>query len=323
MAKKMVGFDIGATDAIIVDSKGTVDFRQMPNNVVNEDGIVSPDAFALFIKDFKSNAGIKDDDCAVVLPENATFYRTISCPAMSDEQIKLNLPYEFRNFIGQDAAKYNYDYMVDSVENDENGKPKIMNLTAAAGLKNIIEEYSEAFKKAGLRLKLALPKEICLINLMRVMADENKEYCLVGLGTNTTTIYIFNGSKLIATKAIDMGNRNYNRIIAEEYGIDDVSADVYRIENRENCLKHKSLKALYDKLSLEVMRTINFYRYEHNDTTLDTMYFYGTGSANDFLIKTICKQVEFEQGNIDDLLPINYKSKESADKALVSIGLIL
>jgi len=323
MAKTLIGFDVSTNDAIVSQTKGIAHYEQMPGNLLDEGEIISPNTFAAFLKGLKKNAGASGNDVAVVLPERATYYLTYNCPVMSEEQIKLNLPFEFRNFVGPETGKYNYDFIVDSVENDESGKAKTLNLIAAAGQKEVIEQYESVFKKAGLNLKLALPKEICLINLMKKQAVEDKEYCLIGVGYEYTNVYMFKGSKLEATKAIDIGNKDIDNAISLELNVDIYDAAKYREANKEECLENKHVVKVYERIGLEVMKTINFYKYEHNESTLETAHFFDVGSGNAALIKTICKQISFEKGDINDLLPKEFKNHSDAGKCLVNIGLVL
>jgi len=323
MAKSLIGINVNQIETSLVLS-GKVYHEQMPSNLVNNEGIISPmDSFAKYLKDLKKHGKIRGKDCAIVMPAGTTYFRTVNSPIISDEQVKLNLPFEFKNYIGADMAKYNYDYIVDGVENDENGKPVTMKLVAAAGLKFVTEEYAKVLKLAGYNLKLALPQEICLMNVMKNVAEKDKEYCLIGLGYDHTNVYMFNGSEIVASKAIEIGTKHIDELIASEMAVEEYIAADYREKNYNDCLNSDSAVEIYERIALEVMKVINFYKYEHNDTNLNSAYFFDLSSKNETMIFHICGQTGLSANDIKEILPDKYKNTEDAARYLANIGLTL
>jgi len=71
------------------------------------------------------------------------------------------------------------------------------------------------------------------------------------------------------------------------------------------------------------MKTINFYRYEHNESEISSAYFFSLGSNNKYLIKSICEHIDFTEGDISELLPKEYKLNDDAARCLLSIALTL
>jgi len=323
MGKSLVGINVNDLETSFTENKRQIVFEQMPSNLVDGYNIVSEESFAIFLKSTKKKKKIKTKNCAIVMPEGSTYFRTVVSPSLNDEQIRLNLPFEFRNYIGPDSAKYNYDYIIEGVEYDEDKNPKSLNLIAAAGLKEVVDQYANALKRAGMNLKLALPKEVCLINLMKKVAAKDKEYCLIGLGYNNISVYMFKGSTLVNTKVIDYGTKQIDEKIAFELNTDVYLAASYREKNHDNCLALESVQQLYESISLEVMKTINFYKYENSETELETAYFFDMSANNDVLTSKICEQINFVKGDINDLLPDDYKKKENAARCLVNIGLLM
>lgn len=318
MAKSLVGIELNEINALIADTDGAAVCEKMPANLIDANGVVSPESLAEFLKKLKKNYRL-GKDCAFVLPESSTFFRTVESPAVTEEQLKLNLPFEFRDFVGSDSINYNYDYIVDSVETDDEDNPKTLHLLAAAAHKDTVNEYASIFKKAGFKLKLALPNEMCVINIMNEAAQDNKECCFVGVGYNYTRVYIFNGKNLVADKSIEIGNHDIDKLIADNLNIDEYLAASVRENNQNGILSSVFLNTVYEKIALEVMKTINFYKYEYNNSELNTLYFYGLGAKNETLNNTICDYTEFKKGDISEILP----DKFDDERVLISIGLIL
>ena len=72
------------------------------------------------------------------------------------------------------------------------------------------------------------------------------------------------------------------------------------------------MKDLYDFIAVEIMRAINYYTYENRDNTLETLYYYGGGSAVTPLIETIRSTVDLDVKPISD--------DENVRKALAAYG---
>lgn len=319
MAKTLIGIDLNAIEVSFAHSNGEVAYEKMPANLIDSSTIVSPETLADFLKKVKKKIKLSGSDCAIVLPESATFFRTVESPIISEEQLKLNLPFEFRDFVGVNSINYNYDYMVEEIVKDESGKAVSMKLLAAAALKDVVEEYARILKKAGFRLKVALPNEVCVINLMKKVANPNKEYCLIGVDYDFTRVYIFKGSTLRASKVIEIGNHEIDAVIARNENTEEYLAASVRDNNHNNILASSYLTSTYERIALEIMKTINFYKYEHNDSILDSVHFFAMGCNNATLCDTICSYIDFKKGNIKELLPSPFDD----ERVLMNIGLIL
>ena len=318
---KYIGLDIEDNEIYMAKNGDTV-YMQMPENLLKDNKVISPESLSKFIKSVKKEGSIGGNGIALVLPDDSTFFRNVTSPVVSDAQLKLNLPYEFRDFVGSNSIEYNYDYVVTSYDKDENDNVSGINILAAAANKKVVEEYYNIIKRAGLKLKVALPHEMALINIMK-NADENKEYCLINIAYDHCNVYIFNGNKLTATKMIDIGCKDIDLAIAANLNIDLYLAASYRNTNHNNVLESEYLNNIYENIALEVMKTINFYRYENQETNLSEVYFFGTGCRLNTLKKNICGNVQFTEEDIKNILPDEYKNDENADRCLLSVGVTL
>ena len=318
MAKPLVGIDLNEIEVTMVQENGKTVVERMPANLLNDNEIVSPESLSDFLKKVKKENRLSSN-CALVLPENVTFFRTVDSPVISDSQLKLNLPFEFRDFVGVNSIDYNYDYIVEKIDTDKDGNPVSMHLLAAAAQKEAVDNYAKILKKAGFKLKLALPNEMCIINLMKAKANADKEYCLVGVGYDYTRVYILKGSTIRASKDIDIANKTIDTVIARNENTEPYLVASLRDNNHDGILDKEYLNEVYDSIALEIMKTINFYKYEYNDSSLDTIHFFSIGASNKTLCDNICNYVNFKKGDIQELLPDGFDD----ERALMNIGLIL
>ncbi|MCQ5131339.1 pilus assembly protein PilM [Butyricicoccus faecihominis] len=353
MPKQIIGIDIGDCNVkMAVCSAGAVQrmaVHELPENMVTGGRILSPDSMSEFLKDMKRTHHIPGRDVAVILPEQSVFFRQLSMPAMTADQLKINLPYEFRDYINREKDKYFYDYAVVDRTDDKDGVPVEFELTAAAVLKETISEYRDMFRRAGLKLRVALPQEMAWSNLLRnyeekyplsgegtvlpsgkepspagdgTAADEpqEREYCLLDIGHTATRLYLFHGRRLEMSKLIDNGCSLLDAAIAETMDVDQHVARVYKQTNYENALDAEACQNVYGAIALEVMKALNFHSYEHRDNHLETVHYCGGGSRIAPLIEAIGGAIDLRLVSIESLLPSLPDEAEDALSCAAAIG---
>lgn len=308
MAKKkknLVGIDLGNGE-ISIYYQGKMVVKNIPSALIEDHSIESRERLGQFIADILDSEGIKGRDAALVLPETATYFKTIRTKPMSDQELKLNLPFEFKDYLGNESANYNYDYAVNEIKYSEEGEPEDMELFVAAGHKDSIASAEVILRAAGMRLTVAIPREMAIINLFLQAGDNGadipREYCIVDVGFTRTRVYIITDGIIQGSKTVDQG--------------------VGRIYS-SNGISPEEKKMLYDNIAIEIMKAINFYRYEHQDSEISDVHFCGTESINWELRTAILNALNLREQSINDILPEEAKHTDGALRSIVAIGATL
>ena len=302
IAPRMIGVEFGSnTLKMAVCQNGQVKkmiVKSMPEDLVREGRVTSPDAMVAFLKDLMKENGVRGGNCAMVLPPQVVIGNHVSMPLMSEAELKLNLPYEFRDFVGKDGAKYDYDYSVISVQD------KVMNLYAAAVRKDVVEEYYSIFKKAGLTLKIATPTEMAWANLIMQAENVPNKLCIVDIGHNSTRVSIFVDGNFVMGKDIDMAGALIDQTIADIQQIDAYAARTRKEANMNRILSSDSVNEAYQALAVEIVKTLNFFMY--SDTTpggaLQHLYYCGGSSVIEPLRTALLKSTGMTQHHVYRLL---------------------
>lgn len=306
MVKQIIGLDIGENAVkMAMCGAGHIDclaVSELPENMVTGGRILSPASMSEFLRTMKRENRISARDCAVILPEQAIFTRELTVPAMTIDQLLLNLPYEFRDFITHEKDKYFYDYAVIRRRDDEDGKPIEFDLTACAVLKETIAVYRDMLRRAGFRLSVAIPQALAFANLLRTRAVEG-ESCLLDIGHTSTRVLLYHGRQLEMSKVIEHGCSLLDLAIAETMNVDEHVARSYKITDFEGALSLEACKNVYASIALEVMKALNFHSYEHRDNTLDKVYYCGGGALVRPLLDAISEAIPLELEDIRPLLP--------------------
>ena len=284
MAASIAGMDIGmASVKVAYREGGTVRLisRALPENIIGEDGVIAPQTLTTLIADMRKQERIRAKNVVMALDDSSTFFRHVTLPPMSDAELKLNLPYEFRDYIDEDPGNYVYDYAVDEIPLKEDGEPERLELYAAAASRKLIEERAGMIKKAGYRLKIALPAQMAYTRLLLDYLERNPEedglhQVFIDIGYERVSVHLFQGAKFKASKTIDFGCRDIDMAIADLKGVDRHVASTYKQSNFEGVLDAPECEAVYDRLCFEINKVINFYNFSNADD-VERMYLSGGG----------------------------------------------
>lgn len=330
MKKTVLAFDIGESYikmACRENDKIRVFAEQLPANLVQDGTIQMPHMMTDFLKSMKKEYHVPKGECGVIIPEELTVCRKLTLPVMTEKQLEVNLPFEFSDFISEEANKYVYDYAVEKINYDEEGKPTDMELTGAAISKETASTYVTMFRSAGFNLRTLIPQEVAMTNIMKkALADgrieADKEYCIADLGHRFIQIYIFKGATLHVLRNIHMGNMILDQVIAEHENVDEFVARTYKNTNYNEILRKDYVKETMSQMAIEIMKVINFYRFNNREAELEDIYFVGGGSGLDELCDSITEVTGLNGRSIMSILPRNVEV--SADlSAVLAIGVLL
>ena len=215
---KLLGIDIGydTVKLALVSGKQVkkTAIASMPNRLMREGRLASPEAMGELLAQTMKQNGIHCSNAAVTFSNEAVFVRNVTMPLMSAEQLDLNLPYEFRDYITEEMKSYIFDYAMitdaaaaknatkavkaqkqpkkekqnaleafesGAVEADKKEEPETdagagatMELLAVAAPVSLMNETRLMLRKAGMKLVKAAPVVSSYVGLIRSMDPAKK-----------------------------------------------------------------------------------------------------------------------------------------------------
>ncbi len=287
MAKKLLGFDLGGYQLKMAQVKGDQLIRyaveQMPDNLVKEGHITSFNAMADFIKDSVKKNRLACKECAMSLPADTYFLRRVKLPNMSVQQLKVNIPFEFRDYVTGELSDYVYDYAV--LGSDEEG----LDIMAAATSKATVNGYRTMLKRAGLKLVKLVPDVLGLQSILLPHPGQHEgagtagatghDYAILDLGHTSTRIYFFSHGAYEITRTMDSGGPAMARAVAEEKGVDIHIAQLYLEHDQDHVWDLPVMVDMYEEIVTEVSRVMNFYSYNNPNNNIENIYYIG-GAVN-------------------------------------------
>jgi len=309
---KSLGIDFGACSMkLALCEQGRIlqmAVEPMPENLVRNGRILSPEAMSPVLGEALSKHHINGSNAAVILPASLAFCRRVTVPMMTQEQLALNLPFDFRDYITAEKDKYYYDYAVLNIIKDEAGEPEQLDLLAAATLKSTIVDYEDMLRRAKLKLAVAAPEEFAYANLIRQFEARcpeaaQEEYCFIDLGHSATRIHIYTGHQFEVLRILDAGGADIDEAVAETVNVDSMIARTYKESNLNGAQELEACKQVYQSIGTEIMRAVNFYRYNNRQSRLSACYLCGGGTQNPFLVQTLRESLNLELRDVAALMP--------------------
>lgn len=317
---KIVGLDIGENSVKMAYFAGRELKRtaklELPDAMVSGGRILSMDAMADFLHDAAKGNGIPLTNAALVVPASEVYTRVITLPAMTEQQLFYNLPYEFRDFLTEEKSKYFFDYAVRRIVNDADGHPKEMELFACAILKTTVEGYRAMLHRAGFRLRVLTVTECAYgavlgAYLRRMGAeDDDRDRCIVSIGHRSTHLYIYHGAAFDSRREIDVGGRLIDEQIAEHCGVDIHLAHSYMRSDYNGVLEADYAREAYSRLAVEIMKAVNFYNYNNRDRELHDLYICGGGGGIEPMLRTIVETTRLTLHPVSELLSQQLSTEE-------------
>ena len=342
MAKKILGIDIGYDTLKLALLNGKTVKQtvvvDMPQNLVQEGRVVSPDSMGELIKTTMKQNRISCGKAALLFSNEAVYVRNETMPKMSADQVLYNLPYEFRDYITDEPKDYLYDYSVIALRTEEETegeaeedakknapKAEVLDLLAVAAQKTLMADTRYMLKKAGLRLEKAVPTICSYISIIRNLPadvrEQTAEFCFLDLGYRAVRIHMFKKDVYQATRVLEIGLSALDEVLADAYNVDVHLAHTYLLTNYDDCQSKDVCENAYHSIAVELIRALNFYRFSNPDSQLSHVYFCGGGANIPALKAAIAESADdltFHDAN--ELIP---DRNDNTDTVFQAIGAAL
>ena len=295
--KSVLGFDLGGNQIKIVEIKKNkvVKFikEDMPEGIISEGEIVGWETLYEFLYGVLDQYKIKTKTARLVLPDKQVNLIRITTPIMSEKELAVNIPYEFKDYITDDFDAYVFDYALKGIAQDENGTDTGFDILACAIPSMLMEKYYELFDNLKLNLEMATPQCLCVEVLMKrvdpSLADET--FAVIDLGYSATRINIFTNGIYDTARTIDTGCRNIVERIEALKECNEAEAIHHMNENTDGIMDSPEIMDICSEISVNIMRAVNYYSYEKQSDELQNMYVCGGGASIPQLVKELTENI--------------------------------
>ncbi len=300
-------------------------WTDMPDNVIEHGELISGNLLAAHLKESMKANRISAKRAAYVFSSTNIFVRSLTVPKMSEEQVRYNIPFEFRDFIQGELKDFIFDYAYRPPLPDEEDDGLTINLLAVAIRRSILEEMQSVLRLAGLKLVKAVP-DICvfenLLNSLPDMTERMRERCFIDIGNSTSRMIIYKNARYKLTHMIDIGERRIVQAIADEMNVDMHIAKTYLEQNYEDCTTMQPCVNIYKDISIEVLKGLNFYEISDMSARLNDVVICGGGAMIKPLVEMLKERIMMNVKTLDELFEDkNYD--ENVNVTAEALGVLL
>lgn len=332
MAKKrLMGIEIGNYRMkMAVCENGVLEeflYADVPDNMVRDDEIVSWEAMADFIGETMAENNISCKEVALALPDKLAYITRIRMPLMTINQLKVNLPYEFHDYITEDMDKYFYDYSVISIDEDPESGKKEMDLVGVAASKEIVDKYRTMFRRAGLRLVLVAPAVLAFRNIIKDHEQvrgitEKQDYAILDLGHKSIKLHFFTGGEYEITRTMEPGCEVFTETASEAQSVEKHIAQINFETDRDEIQSSEVMTDNYSHMAVEIMRVMNFYGFNHPENNLTRIHYCGGGENIGPLLAAIQDTMEYQMTGISELITDKTEAMDLLVQGPQALGIV-
>ena len=266
------------------------------------DKTLSTDLLTEHLKAVSQALGAKCKTVTLTVGVNDAVVRHTEMPRLSADDRRLVLKHSSRVYLQQELTNHVFDCHVlapaspdqtpKSAESPKAslGTPKQKVLIAGAR-KQLIEDYVEAGRRAGLVVDCIVPSLISPVNAFeKAMPDvfANEAVALVDLGFKSSSICIVHRGELILSRVVGIGGDRLTNGLAEALNVSYAEAEGIKIGMPSEV--QSQLEALVLPLGRELRASIDFFEHQQ-DHPVSQVFITGGAARSEFILHMLQQEM--------------------------------
>lgn len=251
----------------------------LPEGAIIEDEIQKKEEIVEAIKEAVSSAGIKDNTVCLGLTGPNTVVKRLQLPGGDEEEVEDQVLWEAEQYLPFDIENSSIAFHIVG-ENEGGG----LDVIVGAARNDIIENFSELVKEAGLKVKIVDLGMLSVINAFEFIEEEKfgeitESYLVLDLGAQKTSFMIYKNNTVIFTKEVNVGGVMITEEIQRQMGVNYFEAEDLKITGDESGNLPEEILAIIDDVIeaffSEIKKTMDFYVSSTSDESLASVYITG------------------------------------------------
>lgn len=288
--KNILGLDIGSSAikaCLLKESKKslqlvTFDLQPLPPEAIVDGAIMDSSTIVDAIMEVVARNKIKMKDCALSVSGNSVIVKKIPLPAMSRDELEQSIQWEAEQYIPFDIN----DVFLAVEVLSQNVQPGQMDVLLVAAKKDLINDYMNVAREAGLKPIVMDVDAFCLQNMFEVNYGElpDQTIVLLDIGATTININVLSDGVTVFTRDVSMGGNQVTEEIQKQLNITYEEAETYKKggDSAEAVIPHEVeqvIQQVSDSLASEIQRSLDFYSATSADAAVSRIYLSG-GTGN-------------------------------------------
>jgi type IV pilus assembly protein PilM len=287
--KDVVALDIGSSSIKIVQlnqaKKGweliKLGIAYLPPEAIVDGSIIDSMTVTNTVRDLISEHNIKNMDAVSSLTGHSVIIKKVSLPAMTEEELADSIQWEAEQYIPFPMSDVNIDFQILGADTEGTGQMDVM---LVAVKKDVINDYTNVIKEAGLNPVVVDVDSFALENMMEINYSiaPAENLAMVNIGASITSISVIVDGVTVFTRSVPMGGNQYTEEIQRQLNLSFRDAEDLKLGKEVSGVDSSKLPEVIDNvndnMALEVRRSIDFFLGGSPGTFINRIGLSGGGS---------------------------------------------
>jgi len=228
--------------------------------------------------------------------------RTVEMPVMPLDDMRMVLKHNSRNYLQQDLTNFLFDCHV--LSNGGQAKPAApakgqaatqkQKVLVAGARKQVVEDFTEGAKNAGLTVDQIVPGLIGPVNAFEKAMPEicaNQVVGLVDIGFRNSAICILDRGELVLSRVVAIGGDRLTTDLSDSMKISYAEAEGIKLGMPAEVQSHLDMTLI--PLGRELRASIDFFEHQH-DRAVSQVYVTGGTARSEFLVERLQQELMVE-----------------------------
>ncbi len=329
--KDLIGIDIGTSAVKLVNlvrnSKNSYtlmycDQVELPRDSIVDGAILAKIPVSEAIEQIYKKIQVKGKRVATSVSGSSVIVKRISLPVLNEKELANSIQWEAEQYIPFDLADVNLDYEVVGKSPDGNG----LEIILVAAKKDKINDYANVISLAGKKPVLVDVDAFAIHNAFRFNypSASNETTVLLNIGCSQMNVSIIKGKDFLYTRDIALGGDSYTEALQKKLNISYEEAEEIKKDPKEKGenqqLVEDSLEDISSKLSMEIEKTIDFFRTTTESHQIGCVYLCGAACQTSGLQEVLAKDLGVPVNILDPFRKIKLGEKMKAQSGWGKLG---
>lgn len=230
------------------------------------------------LRQVKTAAGIKTDNCVTSVPESPIFSRLLSIPKVENEKLEEAVHWELKPLIPVPIEEVDVAFL--EIGEKKNNDQVYVDMYVVAAPKTLTNRYKRMAELAGLNLMALETESLSNTRAVTYNHPTERDIMIFDFGAYSTDLIISRDGVPVFAQSISTGSDALTKAIAADYGLDITEAEKYKraygIDFKAGDGKvAKSIEPIMQIIINEMSRTFTYFKEKVGDTAANKIYLCG------------------------------------------------
>ena len=288
--------------------------RPLPPGLVQDDQIVDPEGLAKELDALFKDAGISRRFVVTAVSNRLAITRNIHIPKMPLKELEKAVPWEAERYIPFPLEEVAIDhYILDNPSDVADGSD--VEVVIAAARLDMVTQLTEGLKKAGLEPTVIDIKPFALLRSLKASlqgekfnrttifdekyTDEGDIGAILEIGASSSTVTLVRGERVVMNRNLGVAGDDFTSALQRAFGLDFDTAEEVKVsygsavmpseteaslstqlhnERFSPVRVYEALRPTLNDLTTEIRRSLEFFRVQSGDASINQMFLSGGGS---------------------------------------------